>query len=228
VAGKPLKHQHMKTALTIFLIIHIASGMISLIVGFLSMLNKKGGKRHRLTGKIFFIAMSFVFLTATAIALIKGLSFLLMVGFFSYYLACSGYRSLHLKKLHLGERPASLDWIISIIGVIAGAALIIYSYTWFVGRGAWGLVPLAFGTVCITMGVGDIKKYYKKPEHKLHWILSHASKMGGSFAASLTAFVVTNVEVPKYGWILWILPGVLVGLWITRLSKPYAPEKLAI
>jgi len=218
----------MKTALTILLIIHIASGMISLVVGFLSMLNRKGGKRHRLTGKIFFVAMTFVFLTATAIALIKGLSFLLMVGFFSYYLACSGYRSLHLKKLHPGNRPVLLDWFISVIGIIAGAALIVFSYTWFVSRGGWGIVPLAFGTFCIALGVGDVRKYYKTPEHKLHWILSHATKMGGSFAASLTAFVVTNIQVPQYGWVLWILPGVLVGMWISRLSKPYAPKKLAV
>lgn len=215
----------MKTTLTILLIIHIAAGMISLLVGFLSMMNTKGGKRHRLTGKIFFVSMSFVFATATAIALIKGLSFLLMVGFFSYYLACSGYRSLYLKKLHMGQKPVALDWIISIIGVVAGAALIVFSFTWFMTRGGWGIVPFAFGSFCIALGIKDIKKYYIAPTNKSHWITSHGTKMGGSFAASLTAFVVTNIQLPQFGWVLWILPGVVVGIWINRLLKPYAPKK---
>ncbi|MEO6930299.1 MAG: hypothetical protein ABI151_01655, partial [Chitinophagaceae bacterium] len=181
----------MKTFLTIFLIIHITCGMIALILGFMSMLNSKGGKRHRLTGKFFFYSMTGVFITATVIALIKSLAFLFMVGFFSYYLACSGYRSLHLKKLHLSQKPQALDWIISIIGIGAGLGLILFSYSWFMTRGGWGMVPLAFGTFCLITGLKDIQKYYQPPAYKTHWIVSHGSKMGGSFAASLTAFIVT-------------------------------------
>lgn len=215
----------MKTFLTIFLIIHIACGMISLILGFMSMLNTKGGKRHRLTGKIFFFAMTGVFITATVIALIKSLAFLFMVGFFSYYLACSGYRSLYLKKLHVSQKPQAIDWTISLIGIGAGIGLIIFSYGWFITRGGWGLVPLAFGTFCLLTGIKDIRKYYVAPTTKTHWIVSHGTKMGGSFAASLTAFIVTNVQLPQYGWVLWILPGVLIGFWIRQLLKPYSPSK---
>lgn len=214
----------MKTFLTIFLIIHIACGMTALVLGFMSMRNSKGGKRHRLTGKIFFFAMTGVFVTATIIALIKGLAFLFMVGFFSYYLACSGYRSLYLKKLHLAQRPKLLDWLISTIGVLAGIGLIVFSYGWFINRGGWGMVPLAFGTFCLVTGVQDIRKYYTGPAYKTQWIVSHGTKMGGSFAASLTAFIVTNVQLPQFGWVLWILPSVLVGIWIGRLVKPYSPR----
>jgi uncharacterized membrane protein len=84
----------MKSLLTIFLIAHIICGFAALLTGFLSMLNRKGGKGHRLTGRIFFIGMTGVFVTSTGISIFKNIPFLLMVGFFSYHMACSGYRIL--------------------------------------------------------------------------------------------------------------------------------------
>src|SRR6478672_11684295 len=132
----------MTTALKIALIIHIISGSIALITGFISMLTTKGGKRHRLSGKIFFFAMTGVFITATFISIGKQLAFLFMVGFFSYYLACAGYRRTRLKKLHLKQKPLIIDWAVSLIGIIAGLALVIFSITWFRDKGLWGIVPL--------------------------------------------------------------------------------------
>ena len=211
----------MKQFLLITLIIHIAAGFLALVTGFISMLNSKGGKRHRLTGKIFFTCMTGVFVSATIIALAKDKAFLLMVGFFSYYLACSGYRILHLKKLHLKQKPALLDWFISLTGVLAGAALIWFSLYWFRDRGAWGVVPLTFGLFCLISGFTDLKSFFVPPTNKLHWLTTHGARMGGSFAATLTAFIVTNLQIGSLTWILWILPGVLVGLWITRLLRGY-------
>ncbi|MBE7173452.1 MAG: hypothetical protein INR73_22960 [Williamsia sp.] len=211
----------MKLLLNIALVIHIATGFLALVTGFISMLNTKGGKRHRLTGKLFFIGITGVFVSATIIAVAKGLAFLLMVGFFSYYLACSGYRSLYLKKLHLKQKPALLDWLISLVGVVAGAALVWFSMYWFRDRGAWGLVPLLFGLFCGISGIGDLKRFFVPPTNKLHWITTHGGRMGGSFAATLTAFIVVNVQIGALSWILWILPGLLVGVWITRLLRRY-------
>ena len=211
----------MKQVLFITLIIHIVSGLLALITGFISMLNSKGGKRHRLTGKIFFWGITGVFISATIIAVAKSLAFLFMVGFFSYYLACSGYRSLHLKKLHLNQRPELLDWFISTVGILAGAGLIWFSYYWFRDRGAWGSVPFSFGLFCLLNGVRDIKSFFIPPKSKQHWITTHGARMGGSFAATLTAFTVVNVNIGNLTWILWILPGALVGIWITRILRKF-------
>src|ERR1044072_7494434 len=120
----------MTSLLRIMLILHIISCFLSLACGLVSMLNKKGARQHRLTGKIFFYGMTGVFITATFIAIVKNIPFLLMVGFFSYYLACSGYRVLYLKKLHLQQQPVVLDWVINITGIAAGLALVGFSYIW--------------------------------------------------------------------------------------------------
>ncbi|RYY24231.1 MAG: hypothetical protein EOO04_13335 [Chitinophagaceae bacterium] len=211
----------MATSLHFALILHIISGSIALITGFLSMLNRKGSKPHRLTGKLFFAGMTGVFLTTIFIAWFKNLPFLFMVGFFSYYLACSGYRALKLKKLHAGQPAAPIDWTVSIIGIVSGAALIGFSVTWFATRGGWGLVPLSFGIFCLVGGITDMRNYVRSPLNKNHWVITHGGRMGGSFAATLTAFTVVNFSLGAYTWVLWLLPGVLTGIWINRLIRGF-------
>ncbi len=211
----------MITSIRIAIIIHIISGSVALSCGLLSMLNKKGTRIHRQTGKIFFGSMTGVFITATFISVVKNIPFLFMVGFLSYYLACSGYRALYLKKLHLQQNPALIDWFINITGVLAGTGLIIFSYSWFLQKGVWGLVPFSFGLFCFRNGVSDISSFYKRPVIKQHWLFKHGARMGGAFAATLTAFIVVNINIGSASWILWILPGVLTGIWVSKILNGY-------
>lgn len=211
----------MTTAIRIMLIIHIVSGFVTLACGLFSMLNKKGARNHRLTGKIFFYGMTGVFITATFISLAKNIPFLFMVGFFSYYMACSGYRVLYLKKLHLQQKPAALDWLIGLIGIVFGIGLLIFSYTWFVNIGAWGSVPFSFGAFCLFSGIHDLRNFYVRPKNKQHWFVKHGFRMGGGFAAALTAFVVTNVSIGSLNWLLWLAPGLLTTVWTARIMRRY-------
>jgi uncharacterized membrane protein len=214
----------MATALTLSLVLHILTGFTALITGFLSMLNRKGSKAHRLTGKLFFASMTGVFITAIFIAVAKNLAFLFMVGFFSYYLACSGYRVLYAKQAHR-QRPQFMDWLISGTGMLAGLALVLFSLHWFTNRGAWGAVPLVFGVFSFLNGFMDLRRFYKAPQSKQQYIIIHASRMGGSFAATLTAFIVVNLSLGELGWILWIAPGVLTGIWISRTTRNFLQPK---
>ena len=222
----------MTSLLKIILILHIISGFTALTCGLFSMLNRKGAKKHRLTGKLFFYGMTGVFITATFLAIAKNIPFLFMVGFFSYYLTCSGYRALYLKKLHLQQQPAPLDWTISITGMVSGLALVTFSYFWFTQRGMWGAVPLSFGAFCFISGWKDIRRFYKRPADKQYWFFTHGGRMGGAFAATVTAFIVVNVQIGSMSWLLWILPGVLIGFWISfilsRYRKLFQGKKTAI
>jgi uncharacterized membrane protein len=211
----------MTSLFKIMLILHITSGFTALTCGLFSMLNKKGARKHRLTGKVFFYGMTGVFVTATFLSIVRNIPFLFMVGFFSYYLTCSGYRALYLKKLHMQQQPAPLDWTISIIGMVAGLALVTFSYFWFTQRGMWGTVPLSFGIFCFVSGLKDIRRFYQRPTDKQHWFFAHGSRMGGAFAATVTAFIVVNVQIGSMSWLLWILPGVLIGIWISVILSRY-------
>ncbi|MBO9205054.1 MULTISPECIES: hypothetical protein [Niastella] len=211
----------MTSLLKIMLILHIISGFTALACGLFSMLNTKGARNHRLNGKLFFYGMTGVFITATFLSIVRNIPFLFMVGFFSYYLTCSGYRALYLKKLHLQQQPAPLDWIISITGITAGLALVTFSYFWFIQRGMWGTVPLSFGVFCFISGWKDIRHFYHRPDNKQHWFFTHGSRMGGAFAATVTAFIVVNVNIGSLSWLLWILPGVLIGFWTNLILSRY-------
>ena len=219
----------MQLTLRIMLIIHIVCGFAALATGFLSMMNRKGSRRHRLTGKIFFYGMTGVFVTSVFISVIKNIPFLFMVGFFSYYLTCSGYRILFLKKLHLNQRPGLLDWALSIVGLLAGIAFIIFSHQWFVQRGMWGAVPLAFGIFCAYCGYLDLRSFFKTPTHKQHWFFKHGARMGAAFAATVTAFIVVNFNIGALTWLLWIVPGVTIGFIsagiLGRYRKKFAANK---
>lgn len=206
----------MSFYIQLILYIHIAAGFAALICGFISMLNRKGAPAHLLTGKIFFVSMSIVFVSAIFISIFKKLPFLFMVGFFSYYLACSGYRILHVSRKQMKMKPAFTDWLVGLTGIFAGLALIAFSLHWFQSRGAWGFVPLSFGIFCALSGATDIRNFYSPPENPDYLIRLHGTRMGAAFATTLTAFIVVNISLGAWSWILWLLPGVLTAIWIRK------------
>jgi hypothetical protein len=45
--------------------------------------------------------------------------------------------------------------------------------------------------------------------------------MGGSYISAVTAFVVVNIQLPQFQWVLWILPGIIGGILIGRTIRKY-------
>src|SRR6187399_2160461 len=102
----------MEKLFTIILIIHIAGGTLALLAAPVAMITHKGGNSHRLAGKLFYWGMADIFLTSLYMSIYHNIPFLLMVAFFSFHMATSGYRSLYYKKLHLSQPIKLFDWII--------------------------------------------------------------------------------------------------------------------
>lgn len=73
---------------------HIFSGILALLTGIGALNAAKGGKIHRASGKVFFVAMLLVSFTALAISVFKNNDFLLAIGVFSFYMNYTGYRTL--------------------------------------------------------------------------------------------------------------------------------------
>jgi uncharacterized membrane protein len=207
-----------------FLIIHIIGGATSLLSGLVAMLTQKGGRSHRLAGKIYFGGMTAVFIGAVVVAIAHRNDFLLMVGFFSYYMTVRGYRILSLKKLDRGQKFAPLDWIIISVSAIFIFTLITWGvWAWMQGSGM-GIVGLVFGLIGLTFLVNDIKSYVNPPTEKMHWWYTHISSMGGSYIAATTAFIVVNIQLPNYQWVLWIIPSVIGGVLIGKTIRKYKRE----
>lgn len=203
------------------LVVHIAGGVIALLTGLVSIFSVKGSSTHRLAGKIYFVGMTAVFIGAVFTAIGHHKDFLLMVGFFSYYLTVRGYRVLFLKKLPEGQKAKSIDWVIVIISATFIFTLLGWGF-WALSLGEGiGIAALLFGILGSNFLLRDIKNFVRPPKEKMHWWYSHIGSMGGSYISAVTAFVVVNIELPQYQWVLWVLPGILGGILITRTIRIY-------
>ncbi|UPT66349.1 MAG: hypothetical protein M0D57_18045 [Sphingobacteriales bacterium JAD_PAG50586_3] len=214
----------MEKLLHTLIIIHIAGGALSLLSGILPMVVTKGNNTHRLFGKIFFAGMTVVFLTGFTVSLIKNLQFLFLISIFSYYLVASGYRSLYLKKLHRGQKPAVVDWLLNIVAGLFMAGMVVWGI-YLIANGAisMGIVSLVFGLVGVRGVYKSVNSFIKQPTSKILWIEGHIAGMVGGYIAAVTAFLVVNND--KYiglpGLVAWLLPTLLLVPLIIFWSRKY-------
>ena len=211
----------IETFLRVMLWVHIAGGTSALITGLGAMLTKKGSNLHRKFGKVYFWSMTAVFVGALIVGIGHNKIFLLMVAFFSYYMTVRGYRILYLKGLSTGQRPNYIDWLITIIsGVFIGFLFVWGAYAVINGIGM-GIVGLVFGAIGSSFLLQDLRKFFGKPPEKMHWWYGHIASMGGSYISAVTAFIVVNIQIPQFGWVLWVLPAVVGGVLIGRTIRRY-------
>lgn len=214
----------MEILLFIFLIFHIVSGFIALLAGGIASLTQKGGLKHRTAGRWYFGSMTGVFGTAVAISALKGLAFLFMVGFFSYYLVVRGYRVLYLKRLGKSQKAAPLDWAISIIAMLFGVGLVAWAITQKISGSSFWPVPLVFGATAAGFSLADFFRYVRGPKHQHHWLTGHIASMGGGYIATWTAFVVTNITfLPAV--VAWLAPSVIGTFFISASIRRYTVQK---
>lgn len=202
----------MELLLRLTIYLHALSGFTALIAGGLAMGSAKGKPAHRRAGKIYFYGMSGVFVTAVIVSLAKNLPFLLMVGFFSYHMVCSGYRALSLKKLHRQQRPALIDWTIAGLAGTFNTALLAWGlYKLLHDSQPVGIIALVFGLIGMQFVLQNLRTYFRKPKDKNHWLQSHIGGMIGGYIATWTAFLVVNIS---------FLPALLTWLGPTAIGLP--------
>jgi uncharacterized membrane protein len=208
----------MDTFIRIQLVLHIIAGFAALIAGFVASVTAKGQTRHRQSGRIYFWAMTVVFITATVIGVVRERWFLFMVGFFSYYLVVRGYRILYQKKLGAGQNASWLDWSIVTIAMSFGASLVVWSF--LSGSRGLSIVALVFGVICVGFAGRDIQLFVRGPSQKNHWIFGHITSMASGYIATWTAFVVTNVNfMPPV--VVWLGPTAIGTVCIAYTIQKY-------
>ena len=190
---------------------HIAAGFAALGAGGGAFLTTKGGRRHRLFGRAFVVAMTAVAATSLALYALEPTTFrlfLALVAVFSFYFVFSGYRVLARKRP--ADDPERVDWLAVVLLTVAGLGLLAMGGRFLLAGGRFGTVMLVFGGIATAMGLSDARSFRAGTDPG-GWIVDHLTRMGAAYIAAVSAFSAVNFS---------FLPTVLRWLWPTLVGTP--------
>jgi len=205
----------MNTLFNLLLFLHILAGSISLLIGTLVLALKKGDRRHRLLGKIFYYGMIVNGLASLVLALLHPNPVLFTVGIFSLYMVLTGRRVLRLRQISDSIQPDTFDWfLMGMMGFFGLVSIGMGLYSGVKGQ-AFGLVSVVFGAIGLLFVRQDITYFKNNSKQSEDWLKIHLTKMMGSYIAAFTAFlVVNNTLLPDV--VAWLLPTLVGSALITK------------
>jgi uncharacterized membrane protein len=219
----------MKTLIFALLITHILTGFTALVVGLVPMFAKKGSRLHNLTGLFYVYCMITVAITALLLCVLQPFKmmrlFLTGIAVFSFYLSMSGWRATKQKDGRVPIVDKVLIYVTALVSVaMVGFGIYLLALN---GPSFFPILFSFFGVLTFTFAGRDIKAI-NQPTEKMHWFFQHFTRMGGSYIATFTAALVTNISrvlpanSPEWMAIAsWIAPGILGGMIIGRTVAYY-------
>lgn len=202
----------METLISILLLMHIVAGISSFGSGILAIVTKKGGRIHRAAGVVYLAGMTVVALTAVGISLYRNNLFLLLIAGFSFYMLWAGVRSIYNKSL----RPNIWDWLMFVVGVVTAVVMLLTGH----------IILLVFGGLFSVGLLQELILFIRVTRGKQlaanQWLLRHIGMILGSYIATTTAFLVTNVQTFEPAWIPWLAPTIIGSPIIAYYSSKVA------
>ena len=187
------------------LVVHIAAGSLALLSAVAALVPAKGGKAHVLSGRVYALAMTVVFLTALPLAAVGGDIFLLFIAVFSFYMVFAGWRLARNRR----GIPEPVDWAAVVIMSLTGLGMWGYAVL-LAGQGNTQWVTLTiFGVIALGLSLAD-GLYWRTPRAPpSRRIARHLTNMLSGTIATVTAVMVVNVDTNP-PWLAWILPTVVI------------------
>ncbi len=204
---------------SVLLILHIGAGCITLVTALIATLSKQLEAKHHIhviSGKIFAIAMSIIFLTAFPMSLIKFNLFLLLISVFSFYMMLAGWLYATDRK---GNR-ANVLLIVSSIMLVVSTAMIGFGI-WAILNGNSSAIPVfVFGVIGTLLARADWLVARKGGAKGKFRIAKHLASMLGATIAAVTAFLVNVVQLGGFlGIAMWLLPTLVLTPIIVMQSR---------
>lgn len=199
--------------------LHIAAGFTGFFVAPVALVVRKGGAAHRLWGRVFFWAMLVAGSTALVSASLNGLTFLLLTGIFSLYLAQFGYRSLRHKGMGQSRQPELYDWVSVTLGLLIFAGTLGYG---LLSR-PFNLAMVVFGAIGVMTTVRQLRGFRRPgPWPQGQWLRNHISGFVGAYIAAVSAFSATSLKFISFPLnFLWpTLVFVPLLIWLQRHYVP--------
>ena len=218
----------MKMLITSILISHVALGMVALLIGLIPMFSKKGSRLHNRTGRVYVWCMTYVAASAILLFVLQPLTifrlFLSGIAVFSFYLSTTGLRAVKQKK----TGSTSLDKWLTYSTLVVSLGMIGYGI-FLITRSASSMSILFtfFGVLTLVFATKDARSFgkplVKTGQGPGPWFFQHFIRMGSSYIAAFTAFLVNNngrmlpAGTPEWVYLAgWIAPTVIGALLITR------------
>jgi hypothetical protein len=217
----------MQNFLQLALYLHIFAGFTALTTGLVPIFSKKGSKVHIAWGKVYYWAMFVVALTALIGFQVKlNLIFLSGIAVFSFYNTFTGVRLIRRKN---NPKPEFIDWFGAVLMVISSVWMLYFSYSAYRNDNVFYTILFTiFGLFMFLLALEDLRVFVGRkqinndiPLQTRYWFQNHISRMGGSYIATVTAFLVVNNPPYIPGLVVWIAPGVIGGFLIARTQRFY-------
>jgi uncharacterized membrane protein len=188
---------------------HITGGTSALLLGMLALITKKGQRLHKIAGQGYLMGMLLAVVCAFVMCVMKPNAFLLSIAVFTLYMMFTGWRSIH-------SRLFEAKWFDRMMSVAA-----LFTGIWMITQ--LEVVMMIFGGITALMALQDGVLFYKsrsKQPKKLSWLQMHIGRMVGSYIATVTAFLVVNVQIKPY-WLPWLTPTVFGSIAIAYFINRY-------
>lgn len=212
------------------LIIHIVSGFLALLFGAMAIVSRKGDRNHKVSGKSYVMAMYSVGISAIIMTQIKPNPFLFTVGVFTLYLTYTGNRSIFYYRLKESYQTGWKDILPISIALLVSLGMVAFPIFQMVKAGTISISVMGvFGVILMVFAGRDLAKVIRDSvflPHEKTWLIKHIGMVGGSYIATLTAFLVTNINFSP-AWVIWLLPTLIGSILIAKTSKDWR-KKLKI
>jgi len=218
------------------LFLHVSFGFTSLVLFWLPVFIKKGGKGHRTIGKLYVIAMWIVVGTAALLSvknIIIGKYFMaVFLGFISLITANPLWYGMAILRPKVQD-SVRFHWMRTAFdGVIALAGVLMLTYGIVLQGKNSAVLLIIFGCLGLT-GIPSFFRNLKGPREKEDRIRLHMTGLLTSGIAAYTAFFVfggymwmEKIFPGMLGVIPWVAPGVVGAIGITLGVKYYRKRGL--
>jgi uncharacterized membrane protein len=199
---------------------HAFLGGLGLVASWVALAAEKGGRWHKIAGRIFSYAMGISVLMSLFISTADGHQnkFLFLIGIFTLYMILSGNRVLTFKNVQK-EQAQTTDYLVAGVMLFAAVTMVLLGIIRLVYEIQIGWLYLFFGSFAAGLSIQDLRFYRNCQKRRQHWVILHIGRMTGAAIAALTAFLVTALAVNSL--LVWILPTIFGTAFIIIQSRKW-------
>jgi len=198
------------------LALHITAGIVAIAIGVLPILTRKGGRWHRLSGRLFASVMGVGLACAWGMTALHFNAYFAALSATATITVFSGVRVLGRKRPDLdpAQRARPLDWAVTLAVVGVGLWVLVLILAGRTAGKTAVSAALVYGA--LTYGGWDLWRFVRPtawPFSPRLWTYEHLVKMLSAYGAMMSAFS---------GNFLTFLPTPWSQLWPTLLFQPMA------